>query len=111
MSHDHGEVETVRTKEQLRRILGEESRLVVIKFTASWCGPCQKISPVFVDYSKNFRNVKFVEIDVDDSSELAEEYGVNCMPTFVFVKNGTPLSDRIQGADRSMLQKKLEAYQ
>ena len=45
--------------------------LVIIKFTATWCGPCKKINPLCNQYiSKLPNNIKFYEIDVDESLEL-----------------------------------------
>lgn len=39
---------------------------VVIDFTASWCGPCRFIAPVFNEMAKKFSNAEFVKIDVDE---------------------------------------------
>ncbi|KAG4388794.1 hypothetical protein AAZX31_09G220500 [Glycine max] len=44
----------------------ETSKLVVIDFTASWCGPCRFIAPVFNEMAKKFSNAEFVKIDVDE---------------------------------------------
>ncbi|KAI4967413.1 hypothetical protein ZWY2020_027833 [Hordeum vulgare] len=53
---------------------------VVIDFTASWCGPCRIMAPVFADLAKKFPNFVFLKVDVDDlkveqqvKAELGEE--------------------------------------
>jgi len=60
---------------------------IVLYFTASWCGPCKKISPIFNDLADKFHSIKFIKVDVDEMEELAVTMGVSCMPTFLFLKN------------------------
>ena len=44
---------------------------VIIKFTAPWCGPCKKIQPIVQELVNNLpNNIKFIEIDIDESLEL-----------------------------------------
>ena len=39
--------------------------------------------------SKEFTNVVFIKVDVDEVEEVAAEYNISCMPTFLFLKNGS----------------------
>ena len=44
---------------------------VIVKFTASWCGPCKKIQPVVEELLNTLpKNIIFIEIDIDESLEL-----------------------------------------
>ena len=61
---------------------------VVVDFTASWCGPCQRIAPVFAKLAEEMTDVVFVKVDVDENEEVAEECGIQSMPTFQFYKSG-----------------------
>jgi len=71
---------------------------VVMDFFATWCGPCKRIAPAFEELSKKFSNVTFLKVDVDDSEDIASKYGIQSLPTFVFLKNGVEVH-RIEGAD------------
>lgn len=51
--------------------------------------------------------VNFCKVDVDVGKELSELHGVNCMPTFVFLKDGIEV-DRLEGADQEELKRKVE---
>ncbi|KAF3320575.1 thioredoxin H1 [Carex littledalei] len=99
----HSNDEWTRQLEQAN----ESKKLVVIDFTASWCGPCRAIAPAFADFAKKFPSVLFLKVDVDELNKVAQDWAVEAMPTFVFVKEGTILH-RIVGAQKEELQKKIE---
>ncbi|CAL4902359.1 unnamed protein product [Urochloa decumbens] len=84
-------------------------KLVVIDFTASWCGPCRIIAPVFADLAKRNPNVVFLKVDVDELKAIAEQFSVEAMPTFLFMKEGD-VKDRVVGAVKEDLAKKLQLH-
>ncbi|KAI9505530.1 thioredoxin-like protein [Coemansia spiralis] len=89
----------------------EEKDLVVIDFTATWCGPCKLISPVFVKLSEEYKDkATFIKVDVDDGAEIAGQVGVRAMPTFKFFHKGKEVEDlEIVGADKNSLKKNVES--
>ncbi|KAI9118093.1 hypothetical protein K1719_010425 [Acacia pycnantha] len=89
-------------KEQLEK--GTQSKkLIVVDFTASWCGPCRFIAPILAEIAKKLTNVIFLKVDVDELKSVAEEWGVEAMPTFLFLKEGK-LVDKVVGAKKEELQ-------
>lgn len=86
----------ITSKEQYDELLKTNEKLIVMN-TASWCGPCKKIYPLFNKLSEQYNNIQFVKVDVDDMSEVAERYKINAMPTFVGVHNGAE-KRRVVGA-------------
>ncbi|XP_018446242.2 thioredoxin H2, partial [Raphanus sativus] len=84
----------------------ESSKLLVVDFSASWCGPCRMIEPAFIAMSAKFTDVEFVKLDVDELPDVAKEFNVTGMPTFVLVKNGKEI-ERIVGARKDELEKKV----
>ena len=85
----------------------DSSKLMVIDFSASWCGPCRMIEPAVDALADKFSDVEFAKIDVDELSDVAQEFSVQAMPTFVLVKKGKEV-DRIVGAKKDELERKVE---
>ncbi|KAL5557616.1 hypothetical protein UlMin_039852 [Ulmus minor] len=88
--------------EQLQK--GNDSNnLMVVDFTASWCGPCRFISPFLSELAKKLPNVIFLKVDVDELKSVAQDWAVEAMPTFVFLKQGK-IVDKVVGANKDELQ-------
>ena len=60
---------------------------VLVDFFATWCGPCQMLSPVIEEFDKK-HNIKVLKVDVDELSDLAREFRVMSIPTLVVLKDG-----------------------
>eukprot|EP00277_Geminigera_cryophila_P012559 CAMPEP_0179453064 /NCGR_PEP_ID=MMETSP0799-20121207/36834_1 /TAXON_ID=46947 /ORGANISM="Geminigera cryophila, Strain CCMP2564" /LENGTH=136 /DNA_ID=CAMNT_0021249381 /DNA_START=58 /DNA_END=465 /DNA_ORIENTATION=- len=76
--------------------------LVVVDFTATWCGPCKAIAPTLEALADEYTHVTFVKVDVDDNNETAAACNVKSMPTFQFFKKGS-LIHTVSGADANAL--------
>jgi len=64
--------------------------ICVVDFSASWCGPCQMMAPVFEKVSEELKDsVKFLKIDVDESPKTAEEFTIMGVPSILLFKDGT----------------------
>lgn len=71
---------------------------VMVDFFAEWCGPCKMIAPVVDELSAEYEGkVLIVKVNVDESMETAQTYGIMSIPTIVFFKNGEEV-DRVTGA-------------
>lgn len=84
-----------------------QNELVVVDFTASWCGPCRMIAPVFKELQTEYPTIKFFKVDVDANAEASEKQGIQCMPTFHFYRKGESIA-HIEGASEAKLKENLD---
>lgn len=62
---------------------------VLVDFYATWCGPCKMLGPVLEEVAKRYEGrAKVVKVDIDESPELAQRFGVSAVPTLVLFKDG-----------------------
>ncbi|KAF7123557.1 hypothetical protein RHSIM_Rhsim12G0055200 [Rhododendron simsii] len=87
----------------------ETSKLMVIYFSASRCGPCRLMEPTFIEYASKYKKVEFIKIDVHELMDVAQEFGVRVMPTFIFAQKGKVV-DKITGAKKEELENKIEEH-
>lgn len=103
---DDGDLKHVLNPSDWNTLVRNSSGNVVVKFTASWCKPCQKIQPFFVSLGGNSTQVTLVEVDVDHDclSGIVSELRVSMLPTFVQFKGGKEVT-RYTGSDKSSIRK------
>ncbi|KAJ4290324.1 hypothetical protein N0V90_010540 [Kalmusia sp. IMI 367209] len=83
---------------------------LVADFFATWCPPCKAIAPVYEQLSKANSvpgKVAFVKINVDEQPELAAQFGIASIPTFVIFKDGKQVEE-IKSANAPALKRSVE---
>lgn len=68
---------------------------VLIDFFATWCPPCNALSPIIEEFAKENDNIKVLKINVDNNQELAIEYNVMKVPTLIVIKNGKEINRNV----------------
>jgi len=72
-----------------------EKDMVLVDFFAEWCGPCKMISPIVEELSNEINYVSFCKVDVDESGEIANTFGVLSIPTLLLFKEGKLISKKV----------------
>ena len=81
---------------------------VLVDFYAEWCGPCKMLAPILEELSKEYEGKwKIGKCNVDDSPNTASKYGVQSIPTLIFVKNGEIVDSAIGFQSKEALKEKM----
>lgn len=79
-------------------LLQSSSLPILVDFYAPWCGPCQLMAPILEKVGTQVRDkVQIVKINTDQYPEIASQYHVRALPTFIIFRDGQPI-DRFEGA-------------
>ena len=74
-------------------------------FSATWCGPCKVFKPVMNEISGEGYHVEF--IDIDNLSDLAQQYNVRSVPTVVIEENGVEVDRFVGGQPKHSILERL----
>ena len=102
----HAAPETVHLTEQnFDEALAAKQGLILVDFWAEWCGPCREIAPVLEELTDGSQGrVTLMKVNVDDNPGLAARYGIQSIPTILFVKQGAIVDRAVGAAPKALLQ-------
>lgn len=80
----------IQSKSELTSRLTRDGYVLVI-FSATWCGPCKFIHPDIEEMAETYKDALFLEVDVDKCDALANDYGVESLPTVLLFRGGKRL--------------------
>jgi len=68
----------------------KEHENVMVDFFAEWCGPCKMLGPIIDEIAEEYqdKSVKIVKLNVEESPQTAQKFGVMSIPTSIYFKNG-----------------------
>ncbi|WKN33379.1 thioredoxin [Porifericola rhodea] len=81
-----------KKKKSFSSLISTTATPVLVDFYASWCGPCQTLSPIVQQVAKEFgEKVKVVKVDVDRNPAAAQQFQIRSVPTLMIFKGGKAL--------------------
>ncbi len=102
-------VETITERTFEQAVLMSELP-VLVEFGAEWCGPCKQVRPELEALASELAGkAKVVAVDIDRSPLLAQQLGVQSVPTFVVFHQGRPVTGKVGALRRKQLRELLDA--
>ncbi|MGL4946342.1 MAG: thioredoxin [Cetobacterium sp.] len=87
----------------------ESKGIVLVDFWADWCGPCKMLAPTLEELSEE-TTAKICKVNVDESGDLAGDYGIRSIPTMIVFKDGVKVDQIVGLRQKSELLEKLNSY-
>ncbi|MBR5211150.1 MAG: thioredoxin [Bacteroidales bacterium] len=89
------------------KFLGDKP--AIVDFSATWCGPCQRLSPILEELAKEYEGkVDIYKVDVDKCRELAETFNISSIPAMLFIPMEGEAFMLVGLRNKAELQKKIE---
>nr|AAP88338.1 At3g17880 [Arabidopsis thaliana] len=107
-----GEVISIHSTSELEaktKAAKKASRLLILYFTATWCGPCRYMSPLYSNLATQHSRVVFLKVDIDKANDVAASWNISSVPTFCFIRDGKEV-DKVVGADKGSLEQKIAQH-
>ena len=76
---------------------------VLVDFWASWCGPCQMLSPLVDQVAEEVTSVKVGKVNVDEQPDLAVKFGVMSIPMLILIENGEAVKKSVGAIPKSQI--------
>lgn len=99
------------TSSTFAEVIATADRPVLVDFTATWCPPCKQLTPVLHALAaEQADRLRIVEVDIDESPDLARRYQVLSAPTMVLHVDGQPVLSLVGARGRARLLEDLAPY-
>lgn len=99
------------TQDNFEQEIKQSKLPVVLDVYASWCGPCQQMTPIIDELEKEMgARYKFAKLNVDEARELSIKFGIISVPTFLFLKDGNVKGKETGYMSKETLKEKIEGF-
>jgi thioredoxin 1 len=99
------------TDEAFEKTVLQSSTPVIVDFWAPWCGPCKMVAPILDKLAQEYGDkILVAKVNTDDNPEWAMKYGVQGIPTMLFVADGKIVHRQVGAMPERMLREAVSQF-
>jgi thioredoxin 1 len=99
------------TDAEFEKVVLQATLPVVVDFWAPWCGPCRMVAPTLDKLAKEMDGKLIIaKVNTDENAQWAMKYGVQGIPTMLFISNGEIVHTQVGALPEGMLRKVLDQF-
>lgn len=83
----------------------------LVDFSATWCGPCKMVAPIIEELANEYEGkFKIAKLDIEEAQNIAMNYSIMSVPTFLFFKKGKVISQFVGALTKQQFKAKIESF-
>ena len=99
------------TDAAFEKVILQSELPVVVDFWAPWCGPCKMVGPILDKLAKELAGkVLIAKVNTDEDSQWAQKYGVQGIPTMLFISEGKIAHRQVGALPEGMLRNAINQF-
>jgi len=84
---------------------------VIVDFWAPWCNPCKMVAPTLEKLATEYAGKLLIaKVNVDNDQKFAQQYGVQGIPTMLFISNGNVVHQQVGALPENMLRQAVTTF-